>query len=385
MDRPRADDRGDTGRPRADDESKGDAAREPARVANARNGRDAARTRPLLAVLVAATAAIAAANLALWLPFVAPITWAITLAVVVFPLHARLAARIKHPSIAAVVSSCIVTVVLALPALYAIALVGEEAVSFAQQLKTRIADAGVSGLVAQDSPLQPLARWLQQKIAEGGYSDQLGGAVMTGARYVASRSFDVTTQVVLTVFFLFYFLRDGDRFRKAAPRVLPLTSEETALLAGHVQQMIHAMVYGTLGVALLQGFLGGLAFWWLGLDSAVLWGGIMALASILPVAGAALVWIPVAAYLALTGSIGDALALVAWGAVVIGLVDNLLKPKLVNEKVHVHTLLVFVAVLGGVVVFGPTGVVLGPIVLALGLGMGEIWRRRLGLAPDESS
>jgi predicted PurR-regulated permease PerM len=348
-----------------------------------RKDRGAARSRALLAVLVVATAAIAAANLALWMPFVAPITWAITLAVVVFPLHARLAARIRHPSIAAVVSSCIVTVVLALPALYAIALVGEEAVSFAQQLKTRIADAGVSGLVAQDSPLQPLARWLQQKIAEGGYSEQLGGAVMTGARYVASRSFDVTTQVVLTVFFLFYFLRDGDRFRKAAPRVLPLTSEETALLAKHVQQMIHAMVYGTLGVALLQGFLGGLAFWWVGLDSAVLWGGIMALASILPVAGAALVWIPAAAYLALTGSIGDALALVAWGAVVIGLVDNVLKPKLVNEKVHVHTLLVFVAVLGGVVVFGPTGVVLGPIVLALGLGMAEIWRRRL--APDESS
>jgi predicted PurR-regulated permease PerM len=137
------------------------------------------------------------------------------------------------------------------------------------------------------------------------------------------------------------------------------------------------MVYGTLAVALLQGALGGVAFWWLKLPAPLLWAGVMALLSILPVFGAALVWAPAALYLAIMGDMTSALMLAFWGLAVIGLVDNVLKPKLVNKQVQLHTLVIFVAVLGGLVVYGPTGVMLGPIVVATGVALRDVWLARL--------
>ena len=118
-------------------------------------------------------------------------------------------------------------------------------------------------------------------------------------------------------------------------------------------------------------------FWWLGLPAPLVWGTVMTVLSVLPMFGAALVWAPVASYLALTGEPGSAAILALWGVLVIGLVDNFVKPLVVKDKLRLHTVPVFIAILGGVYAFGATGVVLGPVVLATAMGLLDVWRRQL--------
>ncbi len=125
-------------------------------------------------------------------------------------------------------------------------------------------------------------------------------------------------------------------------------------------------------------------FWWLGLPAPLLWGAVMAVLSVLPVLGAALVWAPAAAYLALSGQWSDAIILSAFGIVVIGLVDNVVYPLIVKGRIRLHAVPVFVAILGGLIVFGASGIVLGPLLLALTDELVTLWRRHLGLAPAGS-
>ena len=135
----------------------------------------------------------------------------------------------------------------------------------------------------------------------------------------------------------------------------------------------------TLIVALVQGALGGLMFWWLDLPAPLLWGAVMALVAVLPFLGAAIVWLPAAALLLVDGHWEKALILSAWGAIVIGLVDNLLLPLLMKGRVEMHTVPVFIAAMGGLFAFGATGLVLGPMLLAIAIALLDVWRRRMRL------
>ena len=143
-----------------------------------------------------------------------------------------------------------------------------------------------------------------------------------------------------------------------------------------VADTVYATLYGTLGVSLAQGVLGGLMFWLLGLPAPLLWGVVMFLLSLVPVLGAPVVWVPAALFLALTGSWWKALVLAAWGTVVIGSIDNLLYPVLVGERVRMHTLLVFFSVVGGLMLFGAAGLVLGPVAVVVTTALIEVWRSR---------
>lgn len=162
---------------------------------------------------------------------------------------------------------------------------------------------------------------------------------------------------------------------------MPLSAEETDKVFGRVDDSVQATIFGTVVVALVQGTLGGLMFWWLGLPAPLLWGSVMALLAIVPIFGAFIVWIPAAVFLALEGSWDKALILTAWGGIVIALVDNLLYPILVKDRLRLHTVPVFIALVGGIAVFGAAGIVLGPVTLAVAVALVEIWRRRFAHGP----
>ena len=147
-------------------------------------------------------------------------------------------------------------------------------------------------------------------------------------------------------------------------------------LFGRVGDTIYATIYGTLAVSAAQGLLGGLMFWWLGLPAPLLWGTVMALLAVVPVMGAFVVWIPAACYLAMEGSLGKALILTIWGAAVVGTIDNLLRPLLVGSRLKLHTILAFMSVVGGLIVFGVSGLVLGPVALTITMELLEIWHDR---------
>jgi predicted PurR-regulated permease PerM len=157
---------------------------------------------------------------------------------------------------------------------------------------------------------------------------------------------------------------------------VPLSEAEVEEVFRRVADTIYAIVYGTLTVALVQGLLGGLMFWVLGLPAALLWGAVMALLAVVPVLGAFVVWAPAALFLALTGSWGKAVVLTVWGVGVVSLIDNLLYPILVGRRLRLHTLVVFIAIVGGVPLLGSAGVILGPAALAVTVALVDIWRRR---------
>jgi predicted PurR-regulated permease PerM len=151
-------------------------------------------------------------------------------------------------------------------------------------------------------------------------------------------------------------------------------------LFDRVRDTIFATVYGTAAVSAVQGLLGGLMFWWLGLPAALLWGVIMALLAVVPMLGAYVVWVPAALFLAIEGSWGKALILAVWGGVIIGISDNLLRPVLVGNRLKLHTVLVFMSVVGGLILFGPTGLILGPVTLTVTTVLLEVWRSRAATA-----
>jgi predicted PurR-regulated permease PerM len=188
----------------------------------------------------------------------------------------------------------------------------------------------------------------------------------------------VVVEVFFVIFTMYYMFRDGERMRTAVRNMLPLEEGKSREILERTREVISASVYGVLVIAAIQGTLGGLAFWALGLPSPLLWGVVMVFFSMIPMAGAFVVWGPAAIYLALTGSIGRAIALTVVGVLIIGSIDNFLRPKLVGEKTRLHELLIFFSVLGGLQVFGVLGLVLGPVVVAITMALLDILRHSDG-------
>jgi len=192
----------------------------------------------------------------------------------------------------------------------------------------------------------------------------------------------VFTQFFLTFVTLFYFFRDRARLLQFFSRLIPLPTAETDEIFDRIAKTVNASLYGNLLVKLIQGFLGGLMFWVLGLPAPVLCGAAMALFAVLPVAGTAIIWAPGAIFLALSGSWVKALVLAVWGGLVVGLIDNFLYPILIASELRFHPLAMFFAIFGGILAFGVAGVVLGPVILAVTVALLEFWQvRRAGTIP----
>ncbi|HXJ41942.1 MAG TPA: AI-2E family transporter, partial [Bryobacteraceae bacterium] len=175
---------------------------------------------------------------------------------------------------------------------------------------------------------------------------------------------------------LFYFFRDRAQLLRILAQLIPLSSAESSDLYRRVSETIRATLYGNLAVKLVQGLLGGLMFWILGLPAPILFGVAMGFAALVPLVGTSVIWGSAAIYLLLHGSWIKALILAIWGGLIVSLVDNLLYPILVAGELRIHTLGVFLSVFGGLIAFGLAGIVLGPVILATTVALVNIWRRR---------
>lgn len=352
-------------------------------MAARRNDEWLTRERVLVLVLAGASLLVGWLCWQLVKPFVPSITWALVLAVLAHPLHERIAGKLTRPSLAAAVAVVLVTLAIALPATLVVRQIGVEAVASASTAR-KLVDADRWKLAIERFPrLAPLREWVQREVDVEEKVGEATTEVAKGVRSVLQRTVDFSIAALVTLFLLFYFLRDKRRILGAISQLVPLAPGETAHVRNDIRDTISAVVFGTLAVAVVQGTLGGLVFWGLGLPAPILWGAVMAVLAILPLFGAALIWIPAALYLAIDGQWEKALLLTAWGTVVIGLIDNLLYPFLVKNKLRIHTVPVFIAVLGGIFAFGATGVVLGPLILAVALALLDIWRRRMALGEIE--
>ena len=313
-------------------------------------------------------------------PFVSVLLWAAVLVVVFQPAHRRLLARIGKPSLAAGVSTLLVVVTILAPVSTVTVAVVDEVRDTARRLETNPVQ-----LFSFDSPIfGPALRWIDQYVDIERFQsptfvreniEQWAGAIANSTIGVVGSAVGIVVQTLLVVFTMFYLFRDGDALRHALQDMLPLEQSQTSDVLARTKEVIGATVYGVIVIAMIQGVLGATIFWILGLPSPLLWGVVMFLLSMIPMAGAFLVWAPAALFLALTGYLTKALILVAWGVLVVGTIDNVLSPKLVGKRTRLHELLIFFSVLGGLDVFGVLGLVLGPVVVAVTLALIEMMRQ----------
>jgi predicted PurR-regulated permease PerM len=328
-----------------------------------------------VALLVAVTLAF------LWLiqSFLQPIFWAIALGIVVYPLHARLVSRLHgRTSLAAIVSVITVVVVVILPLIGVGAAVTREGAALYERLSA--GELGMGSLYAQVQESMPRVSATLERfgVDPARLESQLSSAAVTASRYVASRALSLGQDTVrVTLFFflmlylLFFFLRDGPRLLEGLVRALPFGDERERHLLERFAAVSRATIKGTLVVGIAQGTIGGTAFAILGIGAPVLWGVVMALLSILPAVGPALVWLPAAIWLIASGNIVAGIVLILIGVFVIGLVDNLLRPILVGRDTRMPDYLILLSTLGGLAGFGLAGIIIGPIIAAFFL---SIWQ-----------
>jgi predicted PurR-regulated permease PerM len=209
-----------------------------------------------------------------------------------------------------------------------------------------------------------------------GMPDRLTAAAVKGSQFIGALALTAGQNVArfllmfaLMLYLLFFVLRDGDEILEQIIRALPLGDQRERALFAKFAEMARAVIKGTLIVGLVQGTLGGLMFWTLGISGAVFWGMVMVLLSVLPLIGASIIWVPAAIFLAVGGAYGKAVIMVIVGAVVIGLADNVLRPLLVGRDTKMPDYLVLLSTLGGLTLFGLSGFVIGPIIASLFLAV----------------
>lgn len=341
------------------------------------NGGWFTRERILVLALAAITVFFFYLCYLLVVPFIPALTWALAIAVVAYPVHEWMQRRLKNRSLVAALAVVIVTVTILAPAVFVVHQVTNDAAESARNVKTFLSEGRWREVVERNALLASAAEWLDRQVDIKEQVERASEGLVGGAKKVISGSIALVTGLLITLFLLFYFFRDTEAILGSLRRGFPLSPRENEKLFTNVRDTIYAIVYGTLLLALIQGALGGLMFWLLGLPSPLLWGAVMALLAVLPLLGAAIVWIPAAIYLLVEGSWEKALILTAWGGIVVALIDNLLYPLIVKNRLRLHTVPVFMAVIGGLMVFGTAGIVLGPVALAMSVVLADVWRRRM--------
>jgi predicted PurR-regulated permease PerM len=327
--------------------------------------------KSLLLLVLAATLLF---MLILW-PFFGAVCWAVFIAIVFWPMHQRfLSGSHGRRNVAATASLIVILLIVILPLAMVAASITQEASVMVEGLRSgqiRITDYFERFIAA-------LPEWVRAILQRFGLTDlaalqqRMLAALSTSGQVVTSRvvgigqvTLDFIVAFFVMLYMLFFLFRDGEQITQGIARSIPLHPQHTRRLLTQFATVVRATVKGNIVVALVQGTLGALAFWVLGVAGAVLWGAVMALLSLLPAVGAALVWGPVALYFFFTGAVVKGIGLTVWGAVVIGLVDNVLRPILVGKDTRMPDFLVLVATLGGIVVFGLNGFVIGPVIAAV--------------------
>ncbi|MFA6291082.1 MAG: AI-2E family transporter [Victivallales bacterium] len=312
------------------------------------------------------------------LPFLPAVFWALTLAVLFSPFQRWLESRRMRPTVAAAVTVTVALLIVAVPATLVGRQLVQQAANGADLINTKVASGELRRAIEAQPHLASFANRIGRHVDLPGTVKTLAGLLTTVAGTIVKGSVVQMIGFCITFYLLFFFLRDRTAALQSLRGLSPLSEEETDRLFARIADTIYAIVYGTLVVAGLQGFLGGLMFWWLGLPLPLFWGVVMALLALVPALGVFVVWIPAALILLLEGSWGRALILSLWGGLVVGSVDNLLRPVLVGSRLKFHTILIFMSVFGGLLLFGPSGLIMGPVILTVITVLLESWRSRFG-------
>ena len=328
-------------------------------------------------------------------PFFGAVFWAMVLALMFMPVHRRLCARLRgRDTLAARGTLLFCMVIVVVPMIFVVGAMVDEATGFTQRLRTGEFNPRTYFEQIQNA----LPGWSRDLLGRFGLFnaqdvvDKLTAAVVQGGQALTARALAIGQNTLMLLvnlgimlYLLFFFLRDGRDLAQTIRRAVPMQRQHTDFLLSKFATVVRATVKGTVVVALVQGMLGGVAFAFLGIHGAVLWGVVMSVLSLLPAIGAALVWAPVAIYLMATGSMIEGLGLAAWGAGVMGMVDNLLRPILVGKETKLPDYLVLLSTIGGLSIFGLNGFLIGPAIAALFVATWALFSHEEGATPEDAA
>ncbi len=307
-------------------------------------------------------------------PFLSPLAWALALTIVMLPFHRLLERVVKHHGLAAVLSVVAAAITVVAPVAVVTSNIVSQVGTGAETVQARVESGEWRRALEAYPRLTPAVTWIDKQFDVEGSVKAASVKLGDFAGDFVRGSLKQAVQLVLTFYLLFYFLRDRGAALKSLSFLSPLSRAQMELMYKRLGDSLHGTIFGTFTVAIVQGTLGGLMFWWLGLPAPLLWGVVMGLMSLIPILGTFVIWVPAALFLLLTGQAGKAAILFAWGVLVVSSIDNILYPTLVGKRIHQHTILVFIAVIGGLVLFGAAGLILGPLVLTATASLLEIWR-----------
>lgn len=310
-------------------------------------------------------------------PFLTAITWAVILAILVYPFYLWLLQRFRgRATLAAITVIAAIALIIIAPGIELGKFLTEEAVLLVQSFRS---------LLEEDGKQEWLARpWVQQLVGwwnlvsfrlmdfNINWKEMLAQGAQSSSKILVERATGITqnvllftVNVIITLITLFFLLRDGKEFFSKLQRLVPMDREHQQRLFKNIVDAVLAVVHGSLVVGMVQGILAGLAYYFLGVPFAVLWGVVTGFVALLPVGGSTLVSIPATIYLFLQGETLRAFLLLAWSLGIVGTVDNVLKPLIIGNRLGLPVLFLFFGILGGLALFGAVGIVLGPVIFAL--------------------
>lgn len=316
-------------------------------------------------------------------PFWGAIFWACAVAVIFAPLQRWVLSKIgERPNTAALLTLLVLMAIVIIPVILLASAFVSEGIQFYQRIE--------AGEIDPRQILQRLREafpWVDQVLLELGVDtnnlkERLSQALLNASQFLAKETFTIgqntfsfLVSLTLMLYLTFFLLRDGKTLVHLIIKALPLGDEREHALFTKFAEVTRATVKGNLVVAIVQGALGGIIFWILDIPGPLLWGVVMAFLSLIPAVGAAIIWFPVSLYLYATGAWISATVLLAYGAIIIGLADNLLRPILVGRDTKLPDYVVLFSTIGGIVLFGINGFVIGPLVAALFMATWQIFMK----------
>lgn len=309
------------------------------------------------------------------LPFFSAILWGIVATIVFWPLHRRLVARLGgRKNIAATVSLTLIVAVVIIPALGVGSLLIEQAINVYQSMQSRQIDVGK--VLANVQAALPDS--LMNMLDRFGFGDvrsienKLVNVANDGARLAAQQAvqfgqgaFNFAVSLSVMLYLTYFLLRDGATITRRIGERIPLADAQRRDLFEKFATVVRATVKGSVVVAMVQGLVGGITFAIIGIPAALLWGVIMGVFALVPAVGTGLIWVPFTIYLLATGAIWQGVVLGVTGFLIIGSIDNVLRPLLVGADTRMPDYVVLISTLGGISVFGFGGIVVGPMIAAL--------------------
>ena len=323
-------------------------------------------------------------------PFFYAIFWAALLTILFRPLYHRLDKKLPDKeNLTAILTLSASLLIAVIPLSLITIMLAVEAATLYQKLSS--GDIQFQQWLDTVNQAFPFVAQLSERfgIDFSNIKESVSQAALKSSKFLAAQAFSFGQEYiqfainfVLMIYLMFFFLRDGDYLIKLLIRALPLGDARERHLFKKFAEVSRATIKGNLVVAAVQGTLGGLIFWVLGIQGAMLWGVVMVVLSLLPAVGSGLVWVPAAIYLIVTGAVIEGIVLIAFGVLIIGLVDNVLRPLLVGRDTKMPDYMVLISTLGGLILFGLHGFVIGPVLAALFLSFWQIFMEEFNL--DES-